>query len=115
MKSIRLSEESYKVVELKAKAMSWTKKQAAEFMILDFSESTLKERRQQADNRRKELRFHIDERFDADLQHGQLSVTMTSRELIRRISSAWQSGYSAGWRLFQTRKMNSPCRKPIKD
>jgi hypothetical protein len=113
MKTIKISEEAYKIVELKAKAMGWTKKESAEFMILDFSESTLKERRQQHDNWTKELRDYIDEQFNPDLQHGQINVTMTSRELIKCVSQAWKRGYNSGWRLFQTRKMGSLCRKPI--
>jgi hypothetical protein len=68
-------------------------------MINDFSRSTSQEILYQS-----KLKMETRESFLKSFKSTASKLTL---------KTVWNAGYSAGWRLFQMRKLKSPFRKPI--
>jgi len=94
MKSINLSDEAHEIITGIAGYLKISKRAAAEFMILNFSPSTRKERQYQQEAKKIAYRDFIIR-----------NMTETSNQY--ELKQAWSNGYSAGWKDFQTRKFCS--------
>lgn len=103
MKTLRISDEIYKIIEEKALTNFITKRQAAEAMILDFAKSSPEERKQQS----------IDRRDAWIMYRRKLEYFKIPKDLIQDIRFGWQAGFGAGWKLFQVRKLNSAFRRKV--
>lgn len=87
--SFRLSDEAKATLADIAKRWHTTQTAALEAIINEFSPSTPEERAIQGRDRQEALACFLRERPQAS------------------VMTAWKAGYSAGWELFQVRKLTS--------
>ena len=106
MKSINLSDEAHEIITGIAGYLKISKRAAAEFMILNFSPSTRKERQYQQATKKIAYQDFINRNMDTDLPEN-LSTTVSDARLKYWLKQAWSNGYGAGWKDFQTRKFCS--------
>lgn len=92
MKTIKISDKAYSIIEEKCELNKMSKRAAAEHMIMDFSKSSPKEIIEQ-----KEAKAAAYKKFVAKYPKAD------SYQL-------WSSGYRFGWLHFQIRKFLSPLR-----
>lgn len=88
-----ITEESLKILEEKSRYFHVSKDVILDWMIKEFSSSTLEERKMQKENRDEKIKEFLGK----------------SKSL--KLKRAWLYGYHAGWNLFQGRKSNSLYKK----